>query len=149
MTQCSSSKFSQSRMTTRSVRMHSEERIGVFKVAGRPDQNQKTSKYIHTNSVFESQVPSTKMRYLPTIAAGLLALSSSTSAAPTSQEPSSPNSELIRPSDFELISFYSQLAAASYCPSNIDGGSSILSCSAGNCDAVQDRSFRTTLKFPS
>jgi hypothetical protein len=96
------------------------------------------------------------MRYLPTIVAGLLALSSSTSAAPTaestnstSQEPSSSNSELINQPDFDLISFYSQLAAASYCPANFDGAPSTLSCSAGNCPDVQVRNFRTTLKFPS
>jgi hypothetical protein len=145
-------------MTTLSVGIHSEQKKGYLRlliVLNKLNKiRRQASKYIHTNSAFESQVPSTKMRYLPTIAAGLLALSSSISAAPTaesanstSQEPSSPNSELVGQPEFDLISFYSQLAAASYCPSNIDGGPSILNCSAGNCKDVQNRNLGPLLSF--
>jgi hypothetical protein len=122
-----------------------------------------TINYTNSDSFFYSKIPLTKMRWQPIYMTGLLAWSSLITALPTansadsvaSEEPNSSPNVLVDQTTFDLMSFYSQLAAASYCSSNINGGSSIVTCSGpvnnntNNCPMVQDRMLRTMLKFPT
>jgi len=79
---------------------------------------------------------------LSSFAVILLALPSLISAVPATS-----GATLIKPTDFETISYYEQFAAASYCLANVQGGNSDLVCEKNNCPDVQQNKVRTTFKF--
>jgi hypothetical protein len=81
---------------------------------------------------------------LSAFAVGLLALPSLISAVPATL----PNTSVIDVPEFEIIRYYEQYAAASYCLNNVQGGNGPVTCpTANNCPDVQTNRASTTLKF--